>query len=157
MMGTCQIIGDSGYVWFLKCDSLRKGQVCSSTGELGKRTWPLLGMLESAFIQTKLCERHTVENSIEGFCNIHSASSFSGCTLSEFGPPESEGKPSVSKWLPRHQEVTRSQIATSHVTSGMFAHRPSATGGFTKIQCFRDNVLKPALKEERIPTVNIVL
>ena len=36
MMGTCQIIGDSGYVWFLKCDSLRKGQVRSSTGELGQ-------------------------------------------------------------------------------------------------------------------------
>lgn len=35
----------------------------------GKRTWPLLGMLESALIETKLCERHTVENSIECFCN----------------------------------------------------------------------------------------
>lgn len=47
-------------------------------------------MLESAFIQTKLCERYIVENSIEGFCNIHGASSLSGSTLSEFGPPELE-------------------------------------------------------------------
>lgn len=122
MMGTCQIIGDSGYVWFLKCDSLRKGQVCSSTGELGKRTWPLLGMLESALIETKLCERYIVENSIEGFCNIHGASSFYGLLLVNLVLLDMKENHLFPNGYPDIKKQQDRKIVTSHFTSGMFTH-----------------------------------
>ena len=169
MMGTRQIIGDSGYLWFLKCYSLRKVQVWSSTGELGKGTWPLLGMLESTWIPTKLCERYTVEDSMEGFCNIQGPSSFSGSTLSLGQELPLNHDPwnlvllnmkENHLFLRGYPDIKKQQdrkIATSRVTSGMFTQRPSATGGFAKTQRIRDNFFNQHGKKKGQYTILTVI